>query len=276
MRSLVRVALAFASIAVVTPAVIEAQSKPVVAVLPFDNNSVGKDAADYNGAGKGMAELMTNDLLSNPNVVVVERDRIQALLVEQNLTKEKTIDPATAIRLGKIIGAQYVIYGAFMSDGRGNFVLTGKTVNVETSVIANPTRVNAKGDDVLGMIAQLTAKLATDMKIPALRVGDAGPSAVPAGQPVGAAPANTPAVADAKPATAAPSAAKPADTKPVQVAQAKPTRKMDMKTAMLYSKALEAEDAGNRAQALELYRKVDVAFPSYAPVQSKINKLARG
>jgi TolB-like protein len=276
MRRFARVALALAMAAVAAPNVF-AQAKPVVAVLPFDNNSVGKDAADYNGAGKGMAELMTNDLLSNPNVVVVERERIQALLVEQNLTKDKTIDPATAIRLGKIIGAQYVIYGAFMSDGRGNFVLTGKTVNVETSVIANPTRVNSKGDDVLGMIAQLTSKLATEMKIPALRVGDAGPAAVPAGQPVGAAPTSTPAVAaDAKAATPAPSAAKPAEAKPVQVAQAKPTRKMDMKTAMLYSKALEAEDAGNRAQALELYRKVDVAFPSYAPVQSKINRLARG
>jgi len=275
MRRFARVALALAMAAVAAPNVF-AQAKPVVAVLPFDNNSVGKDAADYNGAGKGMAELMTNGLLSNPNVVVVERDRIQALLVEQNLTKDKTIDPATAIRLGKIIGAQYVIYGAFMSDGRGNFVLTGKTVNVETSVIANPTRVNSKGDDVLGMIAQLTSKLATEMKIPALRVGDAGPAAVPAGQPVGAAPTSTPAVADAKAAAPAPSAAKPAEAKPVQVAQAKPTRKMDMKTAMLYSKALEAEDAGNRAQALELYRKVDVAFPSYAPVQSKINRLARG
>jgi TolB-like protein len=276
MRRFARVALALAMAAVAAPNVF-AQAKPVVAVLPFDNNSVGKDAADYNGAGKGMAELMTNDLLSNPNVVVVERERIQALLVEQNLTKDKTIDPATAIRLGKIIGAQYVIYGAFMSDGRGNFVLTGKTVNVETSVIANPTRVNSKGDDVLGMIAQLTSKLATEMKIPALRVGDAGPAAVPAGQPVGAAPTSTPAVAaDAKAATPAPSAAKPAEAKPVQVAQAKPTRKMDMKTAMLYSKALEAEDAGNRAQALELYRKVDVAFPSYAPVQTKINRLARG
>jgi TolB-like protein len=274
MRRFARVALALAMAAVAAPNLF-AQAKPVVAVLPFDNNSIGKDAADYTGAGKGMAELMTNDLVSNPNVVVVERDRIQALLVEQNLTKEKTIDPATAIRLGKIIGAQYVIYGAFMSDGRGNFVLTGKTVNVETSVIGNPTRVNAKGDDVLGMIAQLTSKLAAEMKIPALRVGDAGPAAVPAGQPVGAAPATTPAVADAK-AAAAPAAAKPAEAKPMQVAQAKPTRKMDMKTAMLYSKALEAEDAGNRAQALELYRKVDVAFPSYAPVQSKINKLARG
>ena len=32
-----------------------------------------------------------------------------------------------------MIGAQYMITGGFMSDGRGNFVLTGRTINVETS-----------------------------------------------------------------------------------------------------------------------------------------------
>jgi TolB-like protein len=270
MRVLVRVAMALASMAVVMPMVAQAQAKPVVAVLYFDNNSIGRDARDYDGVGKGMAELLTNDLLANPRVSVVERERIQALIVEQNLTSPKTIDPATAVRLGKIIGAQYMIYGAFMSDGRGQVVLTAKTVNVETSQISNPTRVTARGDDVLGMIGQLNEKLMTDMKLSALRVGDAGaPSgAQPAGQPAGTAAAPAHAQhADARPAAAssAPAAAKPAVK----------SRKMDMKTAMLYSKALEEEDAGNRTRAIELYRQVNEKFPDYAPVQKKIAALSR-
>ena len=277
MRRFVRGAMALASVAMFVPAVVAAQAKPVVAVLYFDNNSVGKDAADYNGVGKGIAELMTNDLLSNPNVTVVERERVQALMVEQNLTRQGSIDPQTAIRLGKMIGAQYMIYGAFMSDGRGNVVLTGKTVNVETSVISNPMRINAKGDDVLGMIAQLTQKMATEMKIPALRVGQAGtPSTTPASQPAPAPAAQQHAEhAPAQPAAGQP-AAKPVEAKPTQVAQAKPARKMDMKTAMLYSKALEEQDAGNNSKALELYRQVDVKFPDYAPVQKKIKSLSNG
>jgi TolB-like protein len=277
MRRFVRGAMALASVALFVPAVVAAQAKPVVAVLYFDNNSVGKDAADYNGVGKGIAELMTNDLLSNQSVTVVERERVQALMVEQNLTRQGSIDPQTAIRLGKIIGAQYMIYGAFMSDGRGNVVLTGKTVNVETSVISNPMRINAKGDDVLGMIAQLTQKMTTEMKIPALRVGQAGtPSTTPASQPA----ASSPAPQHAAHAPAQPAASQPADKpvaeKPTQVAQAKSTRKMDMKTAMLYSKALEEQDAGNNSKALELYRQVDVKFPDYAPVQKKIKSLSNG
>jgi TolB-like protein len=270
--------MALASMALLTPAVAQAQARPVVAVLYFDNNSIGRDAADFNGVGKGMAELMTNDLLSNQNLTVVERERVQALLVEQNLTRQGSIDPQTAIRLGKLIGAQFMIYGAFMHSN-GQYVLTGKTVNVETSVISNPVRVNTRGDDVLGMIAQFTAKMTEEMKLPALRVGQAGaPGAAPAAQPAG-----QPAAAAQHAAHEAKPAEKPAESKPMaakpatqQVAQTKPSRKMDMKTAMLYSKALEQEDAGNRSMAIELYRQVDEKFPDYAPVKSKIEKLRRG
>jgi TolB-like protein len=266
--------MALASMAFLVPAAAEAQDKPVVAVLYFDNNSIGRDARDYDGVGRGMAELLTNDLLSRPNLSVVERERIQALLVEQNLTSQKTIDPATAIRLGKIIGAQYMIYGAFMSDGRGQYVLTAKTVNVETSAISNPTRITARGDDVLGMIAQLNEKLLSEMKLPALRVGQAGAAGG------GAQPASQAASQAAPPAHAANPEARPAaaESSPA-VAQAKPAaakrRKMDMKTAMLYSKALEEEDAGNRTRAIELYRQVNQNFPDYAPVQKKIAALSR-
>jgi hypothetical protein len=127
------------------------------------------------------------------------------------------------------------------------------------------------------MIAQLTQKMTTEMKIPALRVGQAGaPNTTPASQPAAASPAAQHAAhAPAQPAASQP-ADKPVAAKPTQVAQAKPARKMDMKTAMLYSKALEEQDAGNNSKALELYRQVDVKFPDYAPVQKKIKSLSNG
>jgi len=269
MKKFVRVALALASVAMVAPAYVAAQAKPVVAVMYFDNNSIGKDHADYDGVGKGMAEMLINDLATANNVTVVERERIQALLVEQNLTKAGSVDPQTAIKIGKIIGAQYMITGGFMSDGRGNVVLTGRTINVQTSAIGNPTRINAKGDDVLGMIAQLSEKMRTDMKLPVMKVGDAGNmgGAQPAGAPAAA--ATTPAIKVTKDESPKPKAES-------QVAQARPKKKMDMKTALLYSKALEEEDAGNRSKAVELYKQVNVSFPDYAPVQQKIAKLSHG
>ena len=280
MKRFVRAALALTSVALLMPVVARAQAKPVVAVLYFDNNSIGKDHADYDGVGKGIADMLITDMAGNANLTVVERERVQALLTEQNLTKAGAIDPQTAVRLGKIIGAQYMITGGFMSDGKGTFVLTARTINVQNSVIGNPTRLTSKGDDVLGLIAQLSQKLNSELKLPVLRVGDAsGVGANQAGQPAGQVVADsaksTHMVAEQQPAAAKPADAKPA-AKPAQVAQAKKSAKMDMKTAMLYSKALEEEDAGNRSKAVELYRQVVSKFPDYAPAQQKIEKLSRG
>ena len=263
MRSITRGVLALATLAAV-PAMVAAQAKPVVAVLYFDNNSIGKDRADYEGVGKGISELLINDMLSNPNVKVVERDRIQALTTEQNLTKAGSIDAQTAIKLGKLVGAQYMVYGGFMSMGNGTYVLTAKATNVETGVITNPVKITSKGDDVLAMINELSTKINSEMKLPALRVGDAS------GPAMKSAPAasGTPAAMEAK--GAAKSADKPMAKETPKMAE-KPV-KMDMRTAMLYSKALEAEDAGNKTQAVELFRQVVTKFPTYAPAKQHLTK----
>ena len=78
------------------------------------------------------------------------------------------------------------------------------------------------------------------------------------------------ATAESKPAKTAARPAK-AETK----VASKPAGKMDMRTAMLYSKALEEEDAGNSAKALELYKQVVAKFPLPA-AQQKVAQLSRG
>ncbi len=278
MKKLVRLVLAVAAVAMLVPAVVAAQAKPVVAVLYFENGSFGKDRGDFDALGKGIADILITDMANNPNMRVVERERIQALITEQNLVKEKTIDPQTAVRLGKIVGAQYMITGMFMSDSKGTLNLTARVINVETSAITNAMRLPSKGDDVLGLINQLSTKLNTEMKLAALPVGQGGAThgAAPASN-ASATSANAPSPAAPAVANAAPQS-KAANAEPRatgQVAQAsKTSRKMDMKTAMLYSKALEEEDAGNKSKALELYRQVNVAFPEFAPVTTKIKKLS--
>ena len=282
MRRIARVAFAFAAFAALAaPMAIEAQAKPVIAVLPFDNNSIGKDRADFDGIGRGMADMLITDMAQNASITVVERERIQALLTEQNLVKSGTIDPQTAIRLGKMIGAQYMITGGFMSDGRGTYVLTARAINVEKSTIVNPVRLTTKGDDVLGLMSQLSSKLNSEMKLPALQVGDASaPAAVPAGAPVNAAAAPeskaAPAAAVVASTPAAAKAAPPSQpAQQVAKAESKPKGKMDMRTALLYSKALEEEDAGNSTTAVELYKQVVARFPLPA-AEAKIRKLSRG
>src|SRR5690349_25088846 len=107
-------ALGVAAAVMAAPIIAAAQANsPVVAVLYFDNNSFGKDRGDYDGLGKGIADLLINDMASNPSMRLVERDRIQSILQEQSLVQSKSIDPETAVKLGKLLGAQYMITGGF-------------------------------------------------------------------------------------------------------------------------------------------------------------------
>jgi TolB-like protein len=242
---------------VVAPVLAMAQaSAPVVAVLYFDNNSFGKDHGDYDGLGKGIADLLINDMASNASMRVVERDRIQSILQEQSLVQTKSIDPQTAVRLGKLLGAQYMITGGFMSDGKGTLLVTSRVISVETGAITNPVKLQSKGDDVLGLIGQLSTKLNTELKLPARSAAfDRKP------------PANV---------GEAPAAAKQAghQAAATQVASAK-TQKLDVKTALLYSKALDEQDSGNPKKAAELYRAVLEKFPDFGPAQQNLAKVQK-
>jgi TolB-like protein len=240
------------------PALVGAQANaPVVAVLYFDNNSFGKDRADYEGLGKGIADLLINDMASNPAMRVVERDRLQSILQEQNLVSTKSVDPQTAVRLGKLLGAQYMVTGGFMSDGRGTLLVTSRVINVETGAITNPMKLQSKGDDVLGLIAQLSTKLNSELKLPSLprQTGDASPAKAP---DVGR----------------ASSASKPSSQQVAQAPAGKP-QKLDVKTAMLYSKALDEQDNGHSEKAAELYRAVLEKFPDFGPAKQNLAKVQK-
>jgi TolB-like protein len=241
-----------------SPAVAIAQvNTPVVAVLYFDNNSFGKDRADYEGLGKGIADLLITDMASNPALRVVERDRLQAILQEQNLVATKSVDPQTAVRLGKLLGAQYMVTGGFMSDGKGTLLVTSRVINVETGAITNPMKLQSKGDDVLALIAQLSTRLNSELKLPALprQTGDASPT---------------------KP-TDVGRASSGSGHAGQQVAQASPEkpRKLDVKTALLYSKALDEQDSGHSEKAAELYRAVLEKFPDFGPARQNLAKVQK-
>ncbi len=282
MRSVLKMTtLLAATSAFAFPAIAAAQAnKPIIAVLAFDNTSIGADAKNYDGLGKGIADLLITDMASNAKVRLVDRDRIQTVLQEQNLVKANAIDPQTAVRVGRILGAQYAIVGSFMNVN-GQMVLTGRTIDVETTEIANPQKVQAKGDDVLGLIAMLSQKLNNDIKLdakPGRRVGDAG-AAAPA-----SAPATAPATAPAATPQGSPAPAKNAATKsaPPKVEtfakelppQAK-TVKLDLATARVYSSALDEMDKKNPAKAAELFRQVVSKYPNFTPAKDNLDKVSK-
>jgi TolB-like protein len=145
-----------------------AAQKPTLAVLYFTNGAL-VDNASYAPLSKGMAEMLITELAQNSAVRVVERDRLQTVLEEQNLQKSDRVDQETAVRLGKTLGARHMLLGTFVIDPRRNMRIDVRAVNTETSAIEYTESVTGNADNLLQLVIQLGSKVNAGLKLPAMR-----------------------------------------------------------------------------------------------------------
>ena len=215
-------------------------TRPTVAVIDFSNGAIGRQNADMEPLRAGIAGMLITEMAGNPNVRVVEREQLKAVMAELQLGQSAQVDPGSAVRLGKLLNAHHIVTGGFVTDSKGRLVLTARSIETETGRIEYTTKVNGKTEDVLEAVEQLATKVNTGLKLPALatRVRDAGSTA------------------------AAPS----------------PTKKqaVPFQAVMLYSRALQAMDRQNREEAVQLFRASLAKFPDYEAARQQLARLESG
>lgn len=93
-----------------------AWSAPRIAVMDFENKS------QHGGwqVGRGAADMLTTELVKGTDYDIFERDRLNSIIQEQNLGSSGRVDPATAAKIGKIIGVEYIVTGAVTEYGQSN------------------------------------------------------------------------------------------------------------------------------------------------------------
>jgi TolB-like protein len=144
-------------------------TRPGIAVLDFDVSTVqrGQDRETYDALGRGLAAMTLTELTANPAVRVVERTQLQQILQEQNLGHEGRVDPQTLSRIGKLIGARYMVTGSLI-DLRGNLRIDTRVFNSETGEVLKTESVRGRMDDVFDMIPRLAQQLMHDASLPPL------------------------------------------------------------------------------------------------------------
>jgi TolB-like protein len=129
--------------------------KKSVAVLYFDNYT-GKP--DYDPLGKGIASMMISDLSSVPEIQLVERDRMQDLIKEIDAQHTKYFDSTTAVKVGRMVGAEYIVVGAFAALDPKMRIDT-RVVRVETGQIVKTAQVSGDEDKFFDLQQKLANKL---------------------------------------------------------------------------------------------------------------------
>ena len=135
-----------------------------LAIVDFTNNSLD-DRERFDPLEGGFASLMVHQLNGATGLKVIERERIQWLVDELDLQQEDgRVDQATAVRTGKLLGANAVLFGSFMKH-RNELRINARLVKVETGEILMTEQVAGKDKDFFKLAENLSLKVAQGINV---------------------------------------------------------------------------------------------------------------
>lgn len=108
MNQLLRGIVVVSAAVLATVGPVLAQNKPRVAVIPFDNRT------DWWAAEMGnvAADMIVTRLVNSGAFIVIERERLQAILEEQGFQLTGQVNPSDVVEIGRLLGIMYLITGS--------------------------------------------------------------------------------------------------------------------------------------------------------------------
>lgn len=136
-----------------------------LAVMDFSNNSFFEKER-FDAMEAGFAALLIQQLSGTTDLKVVERERIQWLLNELDLQRDAArVDQATAVQMGKIMGAHVMLFGSFIVADKRRVVLSARLVDVSTSEVLMAEQVDGRMDDFVDLVGKLSGQLARAINV---------------------------------------------------------------------------------------------------------------
>jgi TolB-like protein len=136
---------------------------PTVAVLVLKNLSPSPRLEPMEN---GFADSLQANLGALKQVRLVERERLRAVLKEQKLTLSGLVDPATAIRVGRLLNADRLIYGSFVELG-DNLRFDVRLADTKTACVLWSESVVGKTEQFASSLETLALRLAADLAVDA-------------------------------------------------------------------------------------------------------------
>lgn len=157
--------------AMVVPHLFGQDVRPGIAVLAFeDGGSFGQDQEDFAALERGIPGMLISEMSRHPDVRLVDRSETQRLLDEQDLAQTGRVDAATAARIGRMVGARYMVFGTFV-DLYGRFRVDARIVDVETSEIVHVATAGDDRQELFRIIQAIADEIIADVDLPPLESG---------------------------------------------------------------------------------------------------------
>lgn len=107
-----------------------------VAVMDFDDRTVAAltSLTHLDFLKRTLSEAVLTALFEVPDIKVVERIQLKEILAEQKLGSSELADEDAKLRLGRMLGAQRMVFGSFMAIG-DQIRIDLRAVDVATSLV---------------------------------------------------------------------------------------------------------------------------------------------
>ena len=115
----------------------EAPRSKRIAVLAFKNL---RPDTDTDWIGAGAVETLTTKLAAVPGLITTERSQVAQLAQEKGFQESDLAEPAGAAKAGKLLGAERVVLGTYVTDG-DTLMFNVRVVDVATGAILSATGV---------------------------------------------------------------------------------------------------------------------------------------
>jgi TolB-like protein len=214
---------------------------PSLAVLYFDYAGTNKE---LEGLKKGLASMMITDLIGVKGLKVVERARLQAVIKELKLNASRKVDKKTALKIGKLVGARYLVLGTYIFAVK-QLVIEARVLDAQTGVyIGVAARAAGTAETFLDVQKALSKRLLSQLRVKLPHMAKkAGKGKV--------------------------------ERSGIKRKSPKRRRKMRLATALKYGKALQAKDAGKLQVAKAALKEVLKEAPDFALAKKELGDLLR-
>ena len=127
-----------------------------VAVADFEGGSIPREKRTEFW-GKALGSFMIADLSASQNLRLIDREHLKQVLDELTISETALADPRTRLRVGRVLGAKYFIFGTYTIAG-GQAALTARMDLVETGQIVQADSMSGDALDMRELSQQLAAK----------------------------------------------------------------------------------------------------------------------
>ena len=131
------------------------------AVFDFIPDSTAENDPDLDYLAVWLGLMVSKNLQLHETVKVVERKELISILEELNLGSSEIVSSGERLKLGKLTGADYLVFGSYVKAGT-QIMLSARLVNSRSAIVVKSNNVFGTETDIDNLTAALSYKLLKD------------------------------------------------------------------------------------------------------------------